>query len=29
MGTYQRSDPELSAIIDRLSSEDVPGYSLV
>jgi hypothetical protein len=29
IGAHQRSDPNLSAVIDRLSSGDVPGYSLV
>jgi hypothetical protein len=29
IGTHQHSDSELSAIIDHLSSEGVPGYSLV
>jgi hypothetical protein len=28
IGTYQRSDPELKAIIEKLGSEEVPGYSL-
>jgi hypothetical protein len=28
IGTYQRSDPELNAIIERLRTEEVPGYSL-
>jgi hypothetical protein len=28
IATYQRSDPDLSAIIDRLSLGDIPGYSL-
>jgi hypothetical protein len=28
IGTHQRSDPELNAIIERLSSEEVPGCSL-
>jgi transposase InsO family protein len=28
IATHQRSDPDLSAIIDQLSSGEVPGYSL-
>ena len=28
IGIHQRSDPELNAIIERLGSEEVPGYSL-
>jgi hypothetical protein len=28
IGAHQRSDPDLSAVIDQLSSGNVPGYSL-
>jgi hypothetical protein len=28
IATHQRSDPDLKAIIDRLSLGDIPGYSL-